>query len=180
MLVGHSYGGNVISAAAAGNDQVKALVYLNGWLCDEGESQQELLERFEGSLVGPSVRPAPYTSADGSEGRTCSSPPRRSGRPSPPTSTRPRRTSWRLRTAVCRRRVRRHAVGSAGVEDAAVLVPARHRGQGDPGGAPAFHGRARERDDRGGAGLARLVRVAARRSDPAHPSGRRGDHARGE
>jgi hypothetical protein len=27
--------------AATGNDQVKALVYLNGWMCDEGESQQE-------------------------------------------------------------------------------------------------------------------------------------------
>ena len=68
VLVGHSYGGNVISIAATGNDQVKALVYLNGWMCDEGESQQELLERFEGSLVGPSVRPVPFTSADGSEG----------------------------------------------------------------------------------------------------------------
>ena len=68
MLVGHSYGGNVISTAATGNDQVKALVYLNGWMCDEGESQQELLERFEGSLVGPSIRPVPFTGADGSEG----------------------------------------------------------------------------------------------------------------
>ena len=68
MLVGHSYGGNVISMAAAGNDQVQALVYLNGWMCDEGESQQQLLERFEGSLVGPSIRPVPYTAADGSEG----------------------------------------------------------------------------------------------------------------
>src|SRR3954464_146643 len=67
-LVGHSYGGNVISTAATGNDQVRALVYLNGWMCDEGESQQELLERFEGSLVGPSIRPVPFTSADGSEG----------------------------------------------------------------------------------------------------------------
>src|SRR5690349_24861892 len=68
VLVGHSYGGNVISTAATGNDHVKALVYLNGWMCDEGESQQELLERFEGSLVGPSIRPVPFTSADGSEG----------------------------------------------------------------------------------------------------------------
>jgi pimeloyl-ACP methyl ester carboxylesterase len=42
VLVGHSYGGNVISTAARGNDQVKALVYLNGWMCDEGESQQDL------------------------------------------------------------------------------------------------------------------------------------------
>jgi len=68
VLVGHSYGGNVISMAALGNDQVQALVYFNGWMCDEGESQQQLLERFEGSLVGPSIRPVPYTAPDGSEG----------------------------------------------------------------------------------------------------------------
>ena len=68
VLVGHSYGGNVISMAAAGNDQVQALVFFNGWMCDEGESQQQLLERFEGSLVGPSIRPVPYTAPDGSEG----------------------------------------------------------------------------------------------------------------
>src|ERR671920_1409445 len=68
VLVGHSYGGNVISVAAAGNDQVQALVYLNAWMCDEGESQQQLLERFQGSLVGPSIRPVPYTGPDGSEG----------------------------------------------------------------------------------------------------------------
>ena len=68
VLVGHSYGGNVISVAAIGNDQVRALVYLNGWMCDQGESQQQLLERFEGSLVGPSIRPVPFTNPDGSEG----------------------------------------------------------------------------------------------------------------
>ena len=68
VLVGHSYGGNVISMAAVGNDQVQALVYLNGWMCDEGESQQQLLERFEGSLVGPSIRPVPFTGPDGTEG----------------------------------------------------------------------------------------------------------------
>jgi pimeloyl-ACP methyl ester carboxylesterase len=68
VLVGHSYGGNVISSAATGNDQVRALVYFNGWMCDEGESQQQLLERFEGSLVGPAIRPVPFTGPDGSEG----------------------------------------------------------------------------------------------------------------
>src|SRR3954462_7239259 len=68
VLVGHSYGGNVISVAAAGNEQVKALVFLNGWVCDQGESQQQLLERFEGNLVGPSIRPVPFTEPDGSEG----------------------------------------------------------------------------------------------------------------
>ena len=68
VLVGHSYGGNVISTAAIGNEQVQALVYLNGWMNDVGESQQMLLEKFEGSLVGPSIRPVPFTNADGSEG----------------------------------------------------------------------------------------------------------------
>jgi pimeloyl-ACP methyl ester carboxylesterase len=68
VLVGHSYGGNVISVAATGNDQVQALVYFNGWMCDEGETQEQLLGRFEGSLVGPSIRPVPYTGPDGSEG----------------------------------------------------------------------------------------------------------------
>jgi pimeloyl-ACP methyl ester carboxylesterase len=68
VLVGHSYGGNVISVAAIGNEQVKALVYIDGWMCDVGESQQQLLEKFEGSLVGPSIRPVPFTNRDGSEG----------------------------------------------------------------------------------------------------------------
>ena len=67
VLVGHSYGGIVISVAATGNDRVKALVFLNGWSLDEGESQAQLLERFEGSLVGPAIRPVPYTRADGSQ-----------------------------------------------------------------------------------------------------------------
>jgi pimeloyl-ACP methyl ester carboxylesterase len=68
VLVGHSYGGMVISAAAVDNDQVKALVFFNGWAVDEGESQQQLLERFEGSLVGPAIRPVPVTGPDGGEG----------------------------------------------------------------------------------------------------------------
>src|ERR1700744_6212748 len=53
VLVGRSYGGNVISVAAAGNDQVQALVYFNGWMCDEGETQEQLLERVAGSLGRP-------------------------------------------------------------------------------------------------------------------------------
>src|SRR3954468_11329231 len=68
VLVGHSYGGMVISAAATGNDQVKALVYFNGWMPDEGESQQELFEKFPGSLVGPAIRPVPFTGPDGRDG----------------------------------------------------------------------------------------------------------------
>src|SRR3954466_4843123 len=68
VLVGHSYGGMVISAAATGNDQVKALVFFNGWMTDEGESIALLLDKFEGSLVGAAVRPVPFTGPDGSQG----------------------------------------------------------------------------------------------------------------
>jgi len=90
VLVGHSYGGNVISMGAIGNEQVRALVYLNGWMCDVGESQQQLLEKFEGSLVGPSIRPVPFANPDGSEGVDLYLAPRLSAKPSPPTSI-PRR-----------------------------------------------------------------------------------------
>jgi pimeloyl-ACP methyl ester carboxylesterase len=52
VLVGHSYGGNVISTAAIDNDQVQALIYFNGWMCDVGESQQLLLEKVRRQPCG--------------------------------------------------------------------------------------------------------------------------------
>lgn len=45
ILVGHSYGGVVITEAG-NNPQVAALVYIAGWLPDEGESVSTLLERL--------------------------------------------------------------------------------------------------------------------------------------
>jgi pimeloyl-ACP methyl ester carboxylesterase len=67
VLVGHSYGGAVISAAATGNEQVKALVFFDGWMPDEGESITQVFETSEGSLVEPAIRPVPFTRPDGSE-----------------------------------------------------------------------------------------------------------------
>jgi pimeloyl-ACP methyl ester carboxylesterase len=49
VLVGHSYGGAVMSNAATGNEHVQAPVFVAGWMPDEGESIQQLLEG-EGSL----------------------------------------------------------------------------------------------------------------------------------
>jgi pimeloyl-ACP methyl ester carboxylesterase len=66
VMVGHSYGGAVISNAATGNDRVQALVYINGWVPDEGESLLQLAGMNEGSLINESVRPVPYANADGS------------------------------------------------------------------------------------------------------------------
>jgi pimeloyl-ACP methyl ester carboxylesterase len=42
ILVGHSYGGAVITNAAAGNSNVKALVYVDAFAPDQGESLQDL------------------------------------------------------------------------------------------------------------------------------------------
>jgi hypothetical protein len=70
--------------ATLNNSQVQALVYFNGWMCDVGESQQQLLEKFEGSLVGPSIRPVPFTNPDGSEGADLYLAPEAFRRPSRP------------------------------------------------------------------------------------------------
>jgi pimeloyl-ACP methyl ester carboxylesterase len=70
VLVGPSYGGAVMSNAATGNEQVQVQVFVNGWMPDEGESIQQLLESevFAGSLVPAALRPVPFTNRDGSEG----------------------------------------------------------------------------------------------------------------
>ncbi|MGX9428779.1 alpha/beta fold hydrolase [Bradyrhizobium sp. LeoA1S1] len=51
ILVGHSYGGAVITNAANGNQRVKALVYVAAFAPDTGESVATLLRRFPGSTV---------------------------------------------------------------------------------------------------------------------------------
>jgi len=67
VLAGHSYGGAVITNAATGVEQVMALVYLNGWVPDEGESVKELFERNPNPDLPPTLRPVPTTRADGSD-----------------------------------------------------------------------------------------------------------------
>jgi len=42
VLVGHSYGGAVVSNAATGNPNVKALVYVDGFAPDQGENVLQL------------------------------------------------------------------------------------------------------------------------------------------
>lgn len=57
VLVGHSYGGNVISVAVGSNRNVKSLVYVAGVAPDVGESASSLGERFPGSTLGPTLAP---------------------------------------------------------------------------------------------------------------------------
>ena len=51
VLVGHSYGGAVITNAAAGNSEVKALVYVDAFAPDLGESVVELAAAQPGSAL---------------------------------------------------------------------------------------------------------------------------------
>ncbi|MBU3067038.1 alpha/beta hydrolase [Nocardia sp. NEAU-G5] len=68
VLVGHSYGGSVISAAAAGSDQVKALVYVAAFLPAVGETALELTNKFPGSTLAGTLDPVAFTNPDGSTG----------------------------------------------------------------------------------------------------------------
>ena len=64
VLVGHSYGGSVISAAATGHVNVKALVYVSGFAPDKGESAIQLTGKFPGSTLGAALA-APVALPDG-------------------------------------------------------------------------------------------------------------------
>lgn len=55
VLVGHSYGGSVISEAAFGRPNVKALVFVSAFSPDVGESASSLSGKFPGSTLGPTL-----------------------------------------------------------------------------------------------------------------------------
>lgn len=53
VLVGHSWAGQVITQAAEGEGQVKALVYVAAFQPDDGETAGALNGKFPGSKLGP-------------------------------------------------------------------------------------------------------------------------------
>jgi pimeloyl-ACP methyl ester carboxylesterase len=55
VLVGHSYGGTVISNAAEGNDRVKALVFVGGYAPEVGETAASLSGKYEGGTIGETL-----------------------------------------------------------------------------------------------------------------------------
>jgi pimeloyl-ACP methyl ester carboxylesterase len=65
VLVGHSYGGMVITNAAAGDPNVKALVYIDAFLPAQGETAFGLTAAQPGSCVGSAnaFNVAPYPGA---------------------------------------------------------------------------------------------------------------------
>ena len=57
VLVGHSYGGSVITEAARGHGNVKSLVYVSAFAPAEGETAAALSGKFPGSTLGPTLAP---------------------------------------------------------------------------------------------------------------------------
>ena len=69
VLVGHSYGGAVISNAAVGVPNVKALVYIAAFAPDKGESLLQLVTKNPGTMIGPkTLIQRKYPLGDGTEG----------------------------------------------------------------------------------------------------------------
>jgi pimeloyl-ACP methyl ester carboxylesterase len=72
VLVGHSYGGAVITNAARGVANVKALVFVGAFVPDQGQSIVTSYDAatYPGSLLGPTtteVRPVPNAAATGGQ-----------------------------------------------------------------------------------------------------------------
>jgi pimeloyl-ACP methyl ester carboxylesterase len=55
VLVGHSYGGFVTTNAATGNENVKALVYVDAYIPAQGDTLNSLTAQFPGSQVTPAA-----------------------------------------------------------------------------------------------------------------------------
>ncbi|MEZ0071246.1 alpha/beta fold hydrolase [Planotetraspora sp. GP83] len=68
VLVGHSYGGAVITNAAADNPNVKALVYIAAFVPDEGEQLGVLINKYPGTQIPAAVQEVPYANPDGTTG----------------------------------------------------------------------------------------------------------------
>lgn len=66
VLVGHSYGGAVISNAVQDNTNVTALVYVAAFAPEQGETVLELSGRYPGSTLGPTLA-APVILKDGNK-----------------------------------------------------------------------------------------------------------------
>jgi pimeloyl-ACP methyl ester carboxylesterase len=68
VLVGHSYGGAVITQASAGLDNVAALVYLAAFGLDEGESCASVQQPFPPPLLSSTSYPTTYDAPGAPQG----------------------------------------------------------------------------------------------------------------
>jgi pimeloyl-ACP methyl ester carboxylesterase len=67
LLVGHSYGGAVITNAATGKDNVRGLVYVAAFAPDEGEKLGDVEAGSKDSVLNAALVPHHYPSGNGGE-----------------------------------------------------------------------------------------------------------------
>jgi pimeloyl-ACP methyl ester carboxylesterase len=67
VLVGHSYGGSVITEAAEKAPNVKALVFVAAFAPDAGETALQLTGRFHGSTLGTALAPPVELTGEGKD-----------------------------------------------------------------------------------------------------------------
>jgi pimeloyl-ACP methyl ester carboxylesterase len=67
VLVGHSYGGSVISEAGEGRPNVKALVYVAAFAPEAGETALGLTGKFPGSTLGGALAPPVKLTSGGND-----------------------------------------------------------------------------------------------------------------
>ena len=173
VLVGHSYGGAVISNAAVDVPNVKALVYIAAFAPDAGESLVQLVTMNPGTGIGPdTLIPRPYPLPGGGQGTDLYL--TQDGFRNAFAADVPRKIADQMQAEqrpFFARSVR-IAVRRAGLEDDPVVVPHRHQGQGDPATDTAIHGRTSRGHHRGSPSLARPDDLEARLSHPTDPGSR--------
>jgi pimeloyl-ACP methyl ester carboxylesterase len=68
VLAGHSYGGAIITNAAAGIPNVKAPVYIAAFVPDVGEQLGVLIDKYPGSIIEAGTYQVPYPGPGGATG----------------------------------------------------------------------------------------------------------------
>ena len=174
VLVGHSYGGIVISNAAIGNPNVKALVFVAAFAPAEGETGNQLIAHAPGSILSPAALDVrTYVTPD--------------GRLAPEVTAKPDKLrpifaadlpSSLTKIAAASQRpaalsTLSDSVRPAGLGDDPLVGAGRRCRQGDRGRQRAVHGQAHPRDHSRGQG-----RLAPRHALPAR-KGREADRGRG-
>ena len=135
MLVGHSYGGSVISNVDPGAGAIAGLVFVAGFAPDSGESAIRLTSRFPGSTLGDVLRPV--TRSDGTTDLFIAQEHFHAqfaaDVPAPEAAI-----GWPRRNARSRSRRSPSRRARVRLEGAAVVVPVRRRGPQHPAAAQHF------------------------------------------
>ena len=163
VLVGHSYGGAVITEAG-NHPNVAALAYIAAFVPDEGESVGTLIADPPPDAPTPPILPPQdgflFLDRDGFAAAFAADVPEK------------------LAAFMADSQVGlgvdalNGAISRAGLADQAVLVSGHHRGRNDPAASAARHVRAGQSDGHRGPGQSRCLRVPPGPRRPAHQGSR--------